>query len=233
MGVMGVTDVGHHGHLVREGFLALGARVGPVLLVHRADVPGKVTLLPECSCAERAGVVLALLVHRAHMHQLVATGGECAGAMGALEVGTRVSRRQRSSATRFGSLGVRGVTMLVQGLRLGRHSRCKIYKLGCLYLSSIFMCYIYYIYYMNNIPPNIIPPNVMRPIVIPPNVVRPIVIPPNVICPIAVPIQKCRDCYKEFKPYPYNKYSAQYYRCMDCTGDKALIATFIHSCVIL
>ena len=54
--------------------------------------------------------------------------------------------------------------------------------------------------------------------------------------PVAKTIQVCRGCDKNFIQCPSDryssKYSAQYYRCKDCTGDKALIRSILYSCII-
>ena len=43
---------------------------------------------------------------------------------------------------------------------------------------------------------------------------------------------KCRNCSKTYIRYEKNIYSAQYYRCAECTGHKAFIRNILHSCTI-
>jgi predicted RNA-binding Zn-ribbon protein involved in translation (DUF1610 family) len=56
--------------------------------------------------------------------------------------------------------------------------------------------------------------------------------PPIIIPPIAVSVQPCRGCGKEFSQCESDKHSAKYYRCPECTSDKALLRSIICSCTI-
>ena len=43
---------------------------------------------------------------------------------------------------------------------------------------------------------------------------------------------KCRYCGNTYLRYEKNLYSAQYYRCAECTGHKAFIQNIKNSCII-
>ena len=55
---------------------------------------------------------------------------------------------------------------------------------------------------------------------------------PIIIPPVAVSIGTCQGCGKEFSQCESDKYSAKYYRCLECTSDKALLRSIICSCTI-
>ena len=55
---------------------------------------------------------------------------------------------------------------------------------------------------------------------------------PIIFPPVAVSIGTCQGCGEKFPQCESDKYSAKYYRCSKCTGDKALLRSIICSCTI-
>lgn len=48
-------------------------------------------------------------------------------------------------------------------------------------------------------------------------------------------IHYCRSCGKKFQPQYNHKYTAQFFRCTECTGSKGFLfsKTLLHSCIVM